>query len=175
MSVRPRITPLQRNDIPELSRFLMSGFGVPADSTFFSHEVLAWKYFDGPGGESEDSSCSLIARSSGTIVGHIGICYRQFIVLGDESISVPTMHAIDWLGSTEHPGSGGLLMMEAFATCKTQFAVGGSAQAQSLFPRLGFEQVGRNRERRCVRLARTQTTTDADRRTSRSRSVYRRN
>lgn len=30
-------------------------------------------------------------------------------------------------------------MLEAFATSKTQFAVGGSAQSQALFPRLGFE------------------------------------
>jgi hypothetical protein len=50
------------------------------------------------------------------------------------------MHAIDWLGSAAHPGSGALLMLQAFATSKTQYAVDGSAQSQALFPRLGFEQ-----------------------------------
>jgi hypothetical protein len=50
------------------------------------------------------------------------------------------MHAIDWLGSRDHPGSGSLLMLRAFATCKTQYAIDGSPQAQALFPRLGFEQ-----------------------------------
>jgi hypothetical protein len=139
MTSGTRITPLQRADIPELSQFLITGFGVPATSPFFSHEVLSWKYFDGPSGPSEDSVCSLLARSAGRIIGHIGICPRQFIVSGDRE-PVSTMHAIDWLGSAAHPGSGALLMLRAFATSKTQYAVGGSAQSQALFPRLGFEQ-----------------------------------
>lgn len=144
-----QITPLRRDDIPELSRFLISGFGVPATSSFFSQEVLSWKYFDGAthidgrGGDSGDSACSLIARSAGRIIAHLGICFRQFVVAGDGATPVSTLHAIDWLGSTAHPGSGSMLMLEAFKTSQTQFAVGGSAQSQALFPRLGFEQKAR--------------------------------
>ena len=134
-----RITPLRRADIPELSQFLIGGFGVPATSPFFSHEVLSWKFFDGPSGPSEDSACSLIARSAGRIIAHIGMCPRQFIVSGDGSTPVSTMHAIDWLGSAAHPGSGSMLMLQAFAASKTQYAIGGAAPAQALFPRLGFE------------------------------------
>jgi hypothetical protein len=137
-----RITPLRRAEIPELSRFLIRGFGVPATSSLFSHQVLAWKYFDGPRGPSEESVSSLTARSGGRIIGHLGICPRQFIVSGDGAPPVSTMHAIDWLGSPTHPGSGALLMLQAFATSKTQYAVDGTAQAQTLFPRLGFEQKG---------------------------------
>jgi hypothetical protein len=135
-----QITPLRRADIPELSQFLISGFGVPAASSVFSHEILSWKYFDGPSDPSGELFRSLIARSSGRIIGHIGICPRRFIVTGDGATPVSTMHAIDWLSSAAHPGSGALLMLKAFATSKTQYAVGGSAQAQALFPRLGFEQ-----------------------------------
>jgi hypothetical protein len=135
-----QITPLRRADIPELSQFLISGFGAPATYSCFSHEVLSWKYFDGPGGPSEDSVCSLIARSAGRIIGHIGMCPRQFIVSGDPATPVSTMIAIDWLGSAAHPGSGALLMLQAFATSNTQYAIGGSAQAQALLPRLGFKQ-----------------------------------
>jgi hypothetical protein len=150
-----QITPLRRDDIPELSRFLIGGFGVPATSSFFSPEVLSWKYFDGPnysggprnfdggGNPAGDSACSLIARSAGKIIGHLGICFRQFVVPGDTAAPVSTMHAIDWLGSPAHPGSGTMLMLEAFKASKTQFAVGGSAQSQALFPRLGFEPKAR--------------------------------
>jgi hypothetical protein len=92
---RWEITPLGRADIPELSLFLISGFGVPATSSHFSHEVLSWKYFDAPSGPSGDSVCSLIARSAGRIIGHIGICPNQFIVSGDGATPVSTMHAID--------------------------------------------------------------------------------
>ena len=139
MTSGKQITPLQRFDIPELSQFLSSGFGVAADSEFFSHEVLAWKYFDGPCGPAADSARSLVARSAGRIIGHIGISFRQLVVSGDGAAPVPTMHAIDWLGSAAHPGLGAILMLEALATSKTQFAVGGTSQAQALFPRLGFE------------------------------------
>jgi hypothetical protein len=135
-----QIAPLRRADIPELSQFLSRGFRVPATSSFFSHEVLLWKYFDGVSGPSADSTCSLVARSAGKIIGHIGMCPRQFVVPGDGGTSVSTMHAVDWLGSDAHPGAGALLMLRAFATSKTQYAVGASRQAESLFPRLGFEQ-----------------------------------
>jgi hypothetical protein len=139
MTSGTQIAPLRRADIPELSQFLISGFGVPATFCSFSHEVLSWKYFDGPGGPSEDSVCSLVARSAGRIIGHIGICPRQLIVSGDGRAPVSTMHAIDWLGSGAHSASGALLMLRAFATCKTQYAIDGTAQAQAVFPRLGFE------------------------------------
>src|SRR5258708_1062277 len=107
-----QITPLRRADIPELSRFLITGFGVPATDSIFSHQVLSWKYFDGPSEPSGDSVCSLVARSAGRIVGHIGMCRRQLIVSGDRATpTVSTMHAIDWLGSAAHPGSGAFLML----------------------------------------------------------------
>jgi hypothetical protein len=50
------------------------------------------------------------------------------------------MHAIDWLGSAAHPGLGAFLMLQAFASSKTQYAIDGSAQAQAAFTSLGFEQ-----------------------------------
>ena len=135
-----QITRLHRADIPELSQFLISGSDDPASSSLFSHEVLSWKYFDGPSGPSGDSVCSLIARSAGRIIGHVGMCPRQFIVPGHGATPVSTMHAIDWRGSDAHPGLGAFLMLRAFATSKTQYAIGGTEAAEALFPRLDFEQ-----------------------------------
>jgi len=135
-----QITALRRADIPELSQFLINGRGDRATYSRFSHDVLSWKYFDGPNGPSEDSICSLIARSAGRIIGHIGMCPRQFFVSGDGAPAVSAMHAIDWHCSSAHPGSGAFLMLRAFATSKTQYGIGGSAQSQAFFPRLGFEQ-----------------------------------
>ncbi len=153
MTLARQITPLRRDDIPELSQFLINGFGVPATASYFSHEVLEWKYFDAPkyfggwGESAHDSACSLIARSAGQIIAHIGICFRRFLVpangaAGNAVTPILTMHAIDWLGSPAQPGIGTKLMLEALATSTTQFAVGGSAQSQALFPRLGFEPKG---------------------------------
>ncbi|HVV99724.1 MAG TPA: hypothetical protein VHB77_05270, partial [Planctomycetaceae bacterium] len=128
MSPGSRCAPLRREDIPELSQFLISGFGVPADSPYFSPEVLEWKYFDGPGDRpthSGESACSLVSRAGGKIIGHVGMCLREFIVAGHEAPPVSTMHAIDWLGSPTHPGTGVTLMLEAFKATQTQFAVDG--------------------------------------------------
>jgi hypothetical protein len=123
-----------------LSQFLISGAGDPDISYRFTHDVLLWKYFDGPGGPPEDSTSSLIARSAGRIVGHIGLCPRQFIVPGEGTTPVSTMHAMDWQVSDAHSGVGAFLMLRAIATSNTQYAVGGTDQAQAVFPRLGFEQ-----------------------------------
>ena len=62
MTSGTQITPLRRADIPELSQFLISVRGDRATASHLSHEVLSWKYFDGPSGPSGDSVCSLIAR-----------------------------------------------------------------------------------------------------------------
>jgi hypothetical protein len=139
MNSGTQIAPLRRAEIPELSQFLISGARDPATSYRFSHEVLLWKYFDGPSGPSGDSVCSLIARSAGSIIGHIGMCPRQFIVSGEGATPLSAMHAIDWRVSDAHPGLGAFLMLRAFATSKTQYAIGGTEQAQAVFPRMGFE------------------------------------
>jgi hypothetical protein len=194
-----QITPLRRADIPELSRFLGSD---PAAAYLFSHDVLLWKYFDGPGSPSDDSVSSLIARSAGRIIGRIGMCPRQFIVTGAGKAPVSTMHAIDWRGSDEHPGLGALLMLRAIATSRTQYAIGGTVEAQAVFPRLGFEQNpklaifrkvlaplhrlrttgqgllrkwGGNSQGCGVRLASAQTALFADRRTAPGTCVHPRN
>jgi hypothetical protein len=139
MRLGAQIAPLRRPDIPELSRFLNGRLG---SATSNSEEVLLWKYFDGPNGPSEDSVCSLVAHSASKIIGHIGICPRQLIVSGDGATPLSSMHAFDWWSSPSYPGLGAFLMRKAFATSETQFAVGGYAPAQALFPSLGFQKKG---------------------------------
>ena len=66
------------------------------------------------------------------------MCPRQFIVSGDGATPVSTMHAIDWRGSDAHPGSGALLMLKAFATSKTQYAIGGPEEGASRLSKVGL-------------------------------------
>jgi hypothetical protein len=140
MSFRTQITPLRRADIPELSKFLISGMGFPETVSFYASEVLSWKYFDGPSASSGDSVRSLVARSEGRIVGHVGMRPGQFIIFRDGATLVSTMRATDWLSAAAHPGLGAFLMREVFATSKTQYAFGGTVAAEALFPLLGFEK-----------------------------------
>lgn len=115
------IQPLQPEEVDELSRFLTSGFGAPADAVFASPEVLHWKYFDpfavdfGPR--------SFIVRDAGPIVGHLGLCPSHFNVGQSQ---VPTLHMIDWLGAKGNPGVGASLLRMAQRLTPTQYGFGGS-------------------------------------------------
>ena len=146
--------------------------------------------------------CSLIVRSAGTIIGHIGMCHRQFIVTGDGATPLSTMHAIDWRGSHAHSGLGAFLMLEALATSKIQYANGSSEQAQVRLSKVGLRaeaqgrrlsqgartipslayngsgiisQMRRNSQGHGVRLASAHTAGAADRRTALGTYVHRRN
>ncbi len=125
-------------DLGELRRFLVEGFGANESADCFDERVLHWKYFLPIGGSGE--SRSLIVRHEGKIVGHIGMCPREFYVPGKGRIS--TVHFIDWLASREHPLVGVTLMMQGCETAQTQYGIGGSAQGRAMLKQLGYEQVG---------------------------------
>jgi hypothetical protein len=130
------ISPLQPEEVEELSRFLVEGFGLPANISCLSAEALRWKYLDpavGPG------PTSLIARMDGKIVGHAGFCPRTFVLRADQCREVATTHPIDWLASPEHPSVGLLLLLRGFGAAPTQYCIGGNPVAQKMFQALGFE------------------------------------
>jgi hypothetical protein len=130
------ISPLQPDDVPELSQFLVRGFGLPADVPCLSPMALRWKYLNpsaGPG------PVSLIARAGGQIVGHVGLCPRTFFLRADRSYEVATTHPIDWLAAPEHPSVGLLLLLRGFGATHTQYCLGGNPVAQKMFQALGFE------------------------------------
>lgn len=115
------IQPLQPDETDELSRFLTTGFGTPADAPFALPEVLRWKYFDPFA--ADFGPRSFVVRESGAIVGHLGLCPSKFIT---GLSSVPTLHMIDWLGSRGNPGVGASLLRMAQRLTPTQYGFGGS-------------------------------------------------
>jgi hypothetical protein len=125
-------------ELPELRQFLVEGFGGDESAVCFDEGVLRWKYFLPIGNDS--SSRSLIVRHEGKILGHIGMCPREFYVPGKGRIS--TVHFIDWLASREHPLVGVTVMMRGCEMAQTQYGVGGSAQGRAMLGQLGYEQVG---------------------------------
>jgi hypothetical protein len=132
------ISRTSEQELPELRRFLVEGFGGDASAVCFDERVLHWKYFLPIGSSGE--SRSLIVRHEGKIVGHIGMCPRELYVPGKGRVS--TVHFIDWLASREHPLVGVTLMMQGCETAQTQYGVGGSAQGRAMLGQLGYEQVG---------------------------------
>ena len=136
------IQPLHRDDIPELSRFLTSGFQAPSDAPFAAPDVLLWKYFD-PREEAagEETPRSFIARHPETraIVGHLGISTTRFHGGGLPDEGLPTLHMIDWLSSEEGKGVGALLMRRAHRSASVQYGFGGSDIGRLVGGRGGYE------------------------------------
>ncbi len=163
------IRPLSAEDLPELSRFLSTGFQSRPDADFFHPEVLRWKYLE-PGGfgsnaqKGDDqatgasprdqpksashpghSPLSFVAlNEANQIVGHLGLCRTHFRGKG---ISVPsgrvgTIHIIDWLGSPERRAIGISLMRKSHEGVETQFGLGVSPSALAVGERAGYQLRG---------------------------------
>jgi hypothetical protein len=132
------IAPLQPGDVPELGRFLTSGFGTAPDAEFAAPDVLKWKYLEPR--PPDDGPRSFVARDDeGRIVGHVGIALTRFRRVGvGRRGDVAALHMLDWLGSREHPGVGASLMRRAHGRADVQYVLGGSADARRVIRRAGY-------------------------------------
>jgi hypothetical protein len=147
------VSPLTVAELPELSRFLTTGFHVAPDADFASIDVLRWKYLD-PNAFTEtkpadplgrDAPRSYVARDhTGQIIGHLGLCRTTFEgeSLSHHSGRVSTIHIIDWLGSVDHRAVGISLMRKAHEGTATQFGLGVSQAALVVGERAGYELRG---------------------------------
>ncbi len=130
------VRPTTLDDLPELSRFLASGFHAPSDAPFAASDVLRWKYFDPRGDDAGDAPRSYVARAAdtGAIVGHVGVCNGRFHGGGLPAAGVSTVHMIDWLAS----GAGASLMRRAHQGTDVQYGFGGSAAGRGVIDRGGY-------------------------------------
>jgi hypothetical protein len=124
------IVPLQRAWIPELGEFLRRGFGAPAEAQFARPDVLEWQYFD-----DATEPRSFVARDNGQIAGHVGLCPTSFVV-GRQNVS--TVHMISWLASAASGPVGAMLMLRAFQSAETQYALGCSPDADRVMRGAGY-------------------------------------
>jgi len=128
-------------DLPELTEFLLGVFHASADAPFVQPEMMRWKYFtprpDWTGPRS------YLMRSGGKISAHGGVSPVTFRRPGAEAAGVVTgMRVIDWAGGRQAPAAGVSLMRQLSALADTVLAIGGSAEAVRVFPKIGFQQRG---------------------------------
>jgi hypothetical protein len=160
------IRPLTSEDVPELSRFLTTGFHAQPEAEFATPEVLYWKYLAPTDNEISASALkapattnqhvvhtqdrergincprSFVARDErGQVIGHIGICHTAFEGRAIQACGgrVPTIHIIDWLGSPHHRAIGMSLMRRAHEVAVTQFGLGVSQSALVVGERAGYQ------------------------------------
>jgi hypothetical protein len=126
------------DDLSDLSRFLIEGFGEPEDIPYFSAEVLRWKYFETCG--VEFGPRSYVARAGSRIVGHAGIVPRLLAVRdAGARDSLTALHFIDLLAAPAYPTAGLMLMKRGFRATDVQYAMGGSADGQRMAEATGYE------------------------------------
>ena len=140
-SMNHDIQPLHRDDLPELSEFLRSGFQTPDDAPFAAEDVLLWKYFDPRDDANDETPRSFVARhaETGAIVGHLGVSTTRFHGGGLPVEGLPTLHMIDWLSSEAGKGVGALLMRRAHRATSIQYGFGGSDIGRLVGGRGGYE------------------------------------
>jgi hypothetical protein len=144
------IRPLSEDDLPELSRFLTSGFHAPAEAEFAAPDVLRWKYLepahdDSPAERGAAAAPrSFVARDKAArIIGHLGLCRTAFAGWGIVTPGgrVETAHIIDWLGSPDHRAVGLSLMRRAHEGLPTLFGLGATDLAHQVAERAGYELI----------------------------------
>ena len=125
--------PTGRDDVPELVRFLTSVFGLRDDAPFVAKDLVEWKYFaahpywDGPR--------SYLLKHDGKLAAHGCAHPATFLPPGR---AVTSTRVIDWAAGSGVPGAGVLLFRKFASLADTLFAVGGSPETQSIFPKSGF-------------------------------------
>jgi hypothetical protein len=136
----PQIRPIQQEDIPELSRFLIQGFKSPADAVYAREDVLRWKYFDPRGAQHEFMPRGFIAHQDAKIVGHAGMCPTHFLVgSGSAQTKLKTVHHIDWLAAKVGVPIGSMLAQQGFQHTQIQYGIGGTEGARKADRKMGFD------------------------------------
>jgi hypothetical protein len=122
-------------DMEEVRAFI--GRVFPIDINAFRPEVMRWKYFE-PHPYWEGSR-SYVLRYNGKIAAHT--CLIP-IRLPSQSKILKTACGVDWIAGKVVPGAGGAIFKKLLEKVDLLFAIGGTDDALSVIPKLGFKSVG---------------------------------
>jgi len=130
-------------ELPELTEFLLGVFHASPGAPFVRPEMMRWKYFV-PRPDWEGSR-SYVTRSEGKISAHgcvAPVSFRLPANAGRPAALVTGMRVIDWAGGRQAPAAGVRIMRALASLSDTVLAIGGSADAVEVFPKIGFAHRG---------------------------------
>ena len=125
------------SDLPEVSKFLCSIFGLTEATRNFNLEVLRWKYITPH--PYWDGSRSYCIRQNGEMVAHGCVVPTPLLIKAQTATSCGV---IDWAGSPTAVGAGALIYQSLFPSVDVFLAIGGSKKARKVIPKLGLNQLG---------------------------------
>jgi hypothetical protein len=129
-----RSSPSQQQAIAKL---LKSTFGSGLSPALLSDQLLQWKFFSSRFGLP--GSRSYVISRSEEIQAHACEWPISFLT---PSGQVSSCHIIDWAALPEAKGTGVSIYQHLMKKNETVLAIGGSAHARRLLPKLGFERCG---------------------------------
>lgn len=135
-----------REQLPEVRRFLLEGFGRTPASLFERPGYLEWKYYE----ERPDwrGARSFVLRQNGTIIAHCSICP---IALVTPSGRLTAQHSIDWTSTV--PAGGVMIWRSMYAQSDVFFGMNGSPATQRVLAGLkNFRKIGQ--QDYCLRVVR---------------------
>jgi hypothetical protein len=127
-------SPEQRAAVAQLLR---SVFGPGLSLSLLSPEFLEWKFFSSLPGST--GSHSYVVGTLEEIQSHVCEWPISFLSPSGE---VQSCHLIDWAARPKAKGAGVLVYRHVMEQRETVLAIGGSAYAMKLLPKLGFRPHG---------------------------------
>jgi hypothetical protein len=129
---------LDPSELELIAAFLTPLFapGLPAE--LLSRSLLEWKLF-APRPDWRQPR-SYVVRRHGEIVAHAAVWPSEFHLPAG---TLRCGHLVDWAASASSAGSGVTLYQHLMRLPQVVFAIGGSAQARRLLPRIGFTPYGK--------------------------------
>jgi hypothetical protein len=120
-----------------VAQLLKSVFGPELPPSLLSPGLLRWKFFS-PRPGSTGSRAYVLCRAE-KIHAHLAEWPISFLSLSGE---VSTSTFFDWAARPEAKGTGVRILQHLLERHETALAIGGSAPARNLLPRMGFKPHG---------------------------------
>jgi hypothetical protein len=121
------------SELGEVARFLRTVFGVGESYRMFQADVLRWKCFTPH--PFWEGSRGYALRYKGEIAAFACLVPCRFLT-GSENVA--SCNAIDWAASKAVPSAGILLYRHIQSLAGTMINIGGTADARSVLPKIGF-------------------------------------
>jgi len=120
-----------------IARFLEAKFGSDVPAGFLDGAFLHWKFFAAR--PDWNGSRSYIAWQGGEVAAHV--CAWPLAFSGPAG-NIRALHLIDWAARSDIAGAGTMIYRHLMDLSGSVLAIGGSASARRVLPKIGFKPFG---------------------------------
>jgi hypothetical protein len=135
--VQLEVTAAGKEDQFAVARFLGTEFGSDVPDGFLGAAFLDWKFFAAR--PEWNGSRSYIVPQGGEVAAHV--CAWPLVFSGPSG-DIRSVHLIDWAARSDVAGAGMMIYRHLMDLSGSVLAIGGSASARRVLPKIGFQPFG---------------------------------